>query len=191
MPIDEAYSRDLAHELAKVALSARGLPHAAADILPLARELYRQSRRAVPGLLFAAVGLDNLSGADLCKYAYCTQDKALRAKAFKSALAPVGPGVPTKGLLNVHLIVAYAEAGNVAEAEAEAEALVADPSAAEGNEANGAYALACALAAAGDKEDAARWFGFVVSRFPETVFAQLSQKNLANGRSSEKEARER
>ncbi len=175
---DEFYSMQLARDYVRQALDGQTLMRAAADILPLARRYSSPRDRALPLVLFDAVGVDRLGSSDLVLYARCTGDKAAGAKALSEALLTMGAAGDPHGSLSSELVLALGEAGDAAGSGIQLQRLLDRPDVSDETKASVAYALACTLELGGRGDAAKPWFGVVVQRFAGTQYAVLARQRL-------------
>jgi len=181
-PLDEAYSRELADQLIAQARADRTPMQAAADILPLARDLCAQGRELLPCVLFAAVGADNLGSSDLLLYAKAERDPQARLKLTRMAQA-LNPSTTRSSLSPIDIMLRLARGGDLDGAEAELVRVLADPDVLRFTKANAAYNFAYHLmqigertGAAGDRERSIKWFKVVIDQFGDTHFAATAKK---------------
>jgi hypothetical protein len=174
-PTDEAYSRELADQFVAEAKANRPLMAAAADILPLARDLCRMKRTVLPCRLFEAVGAGNLGSSDLLLYAAATRDPQTRLQLTKLANAQ-NPAATRSSLWVGGLVERLVEGGDYDGAETEMAQILDTPDIPRSLKANAAYNLGLLLMGQGRKDRSIKWLELVIERFADTQFAQVARK---------------
>ena len=137
------------------------------DLVQLAHTLRNeQSQLAAECFLLAVDGdITKLPAQDLWAYAYCLDDDGARAIALQEVLARGEPLPRPEAVLRSELAVAYCNAGQLDEAEAQME-LVMESSLTERDKGDLAWILVSHSQARGDRSRAKRWAERIARELP-------------------------
>ncbi len=142
------------------------------DLVQLAHTLRNeQSQLAAECFLLAVDGdITKLPAQDLWAYAYCLRDDGARAVALQEVLARGEPLPRPEAVLRSELAVAYCNAGQLDEAEAQME-LVMESSLTERDKGDLAWILVSHSQARGDRSRAKRWAERIARELPGSTAA--------------------